>query len=105
MSDHTTPTGDRPRIATLTIRGPLARADLPGLFARTCALLDGGGDAVEVLRCELAGVSADAVAVDALARLALAARRRGCRIRLAGCSRELRELIELVGLAEVLTGG
>jgi ABC-type transporter Mla MlaB component len=96
------PTGAPPRIATLTIDGPLARADLPGLFARTCALLDAG--AVEVLRCEVACVSADAVAVDALARLALAARRRGCRLRLAGASEELRELIELAGLAGVLRG-
>lgn len=88
----------------MTIDGPLARADLPGLFARTCALLDRGGVAVEVLRCEVAGVDADAVAVDALARLALAARRRGCRVRLAGISAELRELIELAGLTEVLRG-
>jgi ABC-type transporter Mla MlaB component len=105
MSDHITPTGGPSRIATLTIDAPLARADLPGLFARTCALLDGGGVAVEMLRCEVAGVDADAVAVDALARLALAARRRGCRVRLAGASRELLELIELAGLAEVLPGG
>jgi ABC-type transporter Mla MlaB component len=102
MSDHTTPTGDPPRIATLTIDGPLARADLPGLFARTCALLDRGGVAVGVLRCEVAAVDADAVAVDALARLALAARRRGCRVRLTGASEELTELIEFAGLAEVL---
>jgi ABC-type transporter Mla MlaB component len=99
------PTPARPRTATLTIDAPLRRADLPGLFARTCALLDGDGAAVELLRCEVAGVDADAVAVDALARLALAARRRGCRVRVAGASRELLELIELAGLAEVLPGG
>lgn len=40
--------------------------------------------------------------VDALARLALAARRRGYRLRLRSLSRELRELIELAGLTEVL---
>ncbi|HEY2282286.1 MAG TPA: STAS domain-containing protein [Solirubrobacteraceae bacterium] len=102
MSENTTPTGSPPRIATLTIDAPLARADLPGLLARSCALLDGG--AVEVLRCEVAGVSADVVAVDALARLALLARRRGCRIRLAGVSAELTGLIALAGLADVLHG-
>jgi ABC-type transporter Mla MlaB component len=100
MTQETTPTGAQPRIVTLTIDGPLGRADLPGLFARTCALLDGG--VVELLLCEVGGVSADAVAVDALARLALAAHRRGCRVRLAGASEELRALIELTGLAGVL---
>jgi anti-anti-sigma regulatory factor len=40
--------------------------------------------------------------VDALARLALAARRRGCQLRLRGLPRELRELIELAGLTAVL---
>jgi anti-anti-sigma regulatory factor len=40
--------------------------------------------------------------VEALARLQLAARRRGYELRLRGLSRELRALIELVGLTEVL---
>jgi anti-anti-sigma regulatory factor len=40
--------------------------------------------------------------VDALARLQLAARRRGCELRLRGLPRELRELIELAGLTAVL---
>jgi ABC-type transporter Mla MlaB component len=85
---------------TLAIRVPLERADLAGLFERTCALLQGG--AAELLRCEVAGVPADAVAVDALARLALAARRRGCRVRLCGASAELQALVGFVGLADVL---
>jgi ABC-type transporter Mla MlaB component len=90
----------RPRSLTLTIRGPLERPQLPGLFERTCALLDEGP--TQVLRCELAGVAPDAVAVDALARLALAARRRGCDVRLSGASRELLALVALLGLGEVL---
>jgi ABC-type transporter Mla MlaB component len=89
-----------PGTLTLTIRGPLERADLPGLFERTCALLEGGG--VEVLSCEVAGVAGDAVAVDALARLALAARRQHCELRLRGASRELRTLVNFMGLADVL---
>jgi ABC-type transporter Mla MlaB component len=101
MSENTTPTGTPPRIASLRIDAPLARADLPGLLARTRALLD--GDAIDVLRCEVAGVNADGIAIEALARLALLARRRGCRLRLAGISAELSELIEFAGLAEVLT--
>jgi ABC-type transporter Mla MlaB component len=88
------------RTATLRIGGPLERADLPGLLARTCALLD-GIDA-GVLRCELVELAADAVAVDALARLALAARRQGLQVRLCGASDELVALVELVGLADVL---
>jgi hypothetical protein len=40
--------------------------------------------------------------VDALTRLQLTARRHGCSIRLRNTTRALRELIELVGLADVL---
>jgi ABC-type transporter Mla MlaB component len=85
---------------TLQIDGPLQRADLPGLFARTCALLEGAGP--ELLCCELGDIEADAVAVDALARLALAARRHGARVLIHGASLELRELIALMGLGGVL---
>ena len=56
----------------------------------------------EVLRCEVAGVAADAAALDALARLALLARRQGCELRLCGASPQLRALIALAGLADVL---
>jgi ABC-type transporter Mla MlaB component len=89
-----------PRTVTLTIRGPLERADLPDIFERTCALLEGGQ--IQLLRCEVAGVAADAVAVDALARLALAARRRGCQTQLCSASEELRTLVGFMGLAGVL---
>jgi ABC-type transporter Mla MlaB component len=89
-----------PPHVTLAIRGPLERADLPGLFDRTCALLEGIGP--EVLYCEVTGVSADAVAVDALARLALAARRHGAQVLLSGASPQLRELVALMGLCDVL---
>jgi hypothetical protein len=40
--------------------------------------------------------------VDALARLQLAARRRGCVIRLRHASPELLELVDFMGLADVL---
>jgi ABC-type transporter Mla MlaB component len=90
----------RPQHVTLAIRGPLERADLPGLFDRTCALLEGIDP--DVLHCEVAAVAADAVAVDALARLALAARRHGAEVLLSGASAELRELVTMMGLADVL---
>jgi ABC-type transporter Mla MlaB component len=89
-----------PQHLTLEIRGPLARSDLPGLFQRTCALLE--EVTADLLWCELERVAADAVAVDALARLALAARRRGCVVRLRGCSPELRALVQFMGLGDVL---
>ena len=43
------------------------------------------------------------VTVDALARLQLAARRHGCRVRLLNASAGLRELVAFMGLADVLT--
>ena len=47
---------------------------------------------------------ADLVVVDQLARLQLAARRLGCTIRLRSVCAELAQLLELVGLAELLGG-
>ena len=46
-------------------------------------------------------LAADAHAVEALARLQLEARRRGCRVRLRGASRELLALVEFMGLTDV----
>jgi ABC-type transporter Mla MlaB component len=88
------------RSVAIAIYAPLRPEDLPGLVARTCALLE--GSACEVLRCEVAAVVADAVAVDALARLALAAHRHRCAVVLEGASEELLALIALIGLSEVL---
>lgn len=90
----------RERTVTVTVAGPLARDDLPELFERTCALL--AGTQAELLLCEVAGVQADAVAVEALARLALAARRNSCAVRLHGASVQLRGLVCLCGLDDVL---
>jgi ABC-type transporter Mla MlaB component len=81
------------------ISGPIARADLPGLCDRVCALLGEGGMTV---RCDVSGVEPDAVCVEALARLQLAAQRRGCRVRLENASDALLALVELMGLTHVL---
>ncbi len=94
--------GGPQRTVTVAVPCPLRRAELPGLFARTCKLLGAGRGAPSLLLCEVAGIAADAVAVDALARLALAARRSGCEARLRGASPELLGLLQLVGLADVL---
>jgi ABC-type transporter Mla MlaB component len=85
---------------TFAIRGPLTRADLLGLAERACGLLAGSGAAVAL--CDVSGVAVDAVTIDALARLQLAARRYGCQVRLRGASDELRELLAYMGLQDVL---
>jgi hypothetical protein len=54
------------------------------------------------LPCDVRDVEADAVTVHALAGLQLAARRHGCRIHLRNASTPLVELIEFMGLSDVL---
>jgi ABC-type transporter Mla MlaB component len=90
----------QPSTITFAITGPLARGDLPALYERVCALLADSGAALAV--CDVAGVVADAVAVDALARLQLAARRNRCRVELQHASDELLDLIAFMGLDDVL---
>jgi len=85
---------------TFVINGPIARADLPGLYRRVCAMLE-RGDAL-VAFSVVQRVNADAVTVDALARLQLVARRQGCQVRLRGASDDLRELLGFMGLDAVL---
>jgi ABC-type transporter Mla MlaB component len=90
-----------PRPVALAIRGPILRTDLPGLCARVCELL--GRSAPRELVCDVAGVEPDAVTVDALARLQLAAKSHGCRVRLLNATPELSRLVGFMGLADVLT--
>jgi ABC-type transporter Mla MlaB component len=90
----------RPTTTVFAIEGPIARADLPGLCERVCALLETSG--AEVAICDVSGVEVDVVTIDALARLQLAARRHGCRIHLCSASSELLELAALMGLTNVL---
>jgi ABC-type transporter Mla MlaB component len=82
------------------IWGPIARADLPGLCDRVCALLEQSG--ARIARCDVRSVAPDAVAVDALARLQLAARRHDCQVRLCGASPDLVDLVTFMGLRDVL---
>ena len=89
-----------PRILDFAIHGPIDRGDLPGLCARVCGLLAARG--AEVVRCDVRGVEPDAVTVDALARLQLAARRNGCGVTLRNASAELRALVSFMGLRDVL---
>ena len=89
-----------PEAIAFAIRGPIDRADLPGLCARVCALLEGGKAGVAL--CDVRGIEPDAVTVDALARLALGARRHGCQVRLRNASPELCQLVGFMGLGDVL---
>ncbi|HEV2776866.1 MAG TPA: hypothetical protein VGV90_14835, partial [Solirubrobacteraceae bacterium] len=56
----------------------------------------------DLVVCEVAGLDADLVAVEALARLRLEARRLGCGLRLRGPSRALEQMLAFCGLCEVL---
>jgi ABC-type transporter Mla MlaB component len=84
------------------ISGPIERTDLPGLCDRVCALLEETGPSVAL--CDVTGVEPNAVTIDALARLQLAAQRHGCRVRLRNASIGLLELVSFMGLDNVLAG-
>jgi ABC-type transporter Mla MlaB component len=88
-----------PQTVAFAIYGPITRADLPGVCDRVCALLDGSG--ADVALCDVTGVEPDAVTVDALARLQLAARRHGCQVRLRHASDALLDLVTFMGLRDV----
>ena len=85
------------------IRGPISRDDLPGLCIRVCRVLSESRAATVV--CDVRGVEPDAVTVDALCRLQLAARRRRCQIRLRNASDELLTLVAFMGLSDILSDG
>lgn len=90
-----------PGTIVLVIDGPIGPAHVRGLCERARALLE-GSDA-ERLLCDVGALTrADAVAVDALARLQLVARRLGRRLVLLRASPELRDLLAFVGLREAL---
>lgn len=93
-------TASAPLTIAFAIGGPITRTDLPGLCRRVCAVL--AASSAEVALCDVRGVDPDAVTVDALARLQLAARRHGCQVRLRHASAELRELLAFMGLRDVL---
>ncbi len=90
----------RPTIE-FSVHGPIAVADLPGLTARLMDQLRDRGAPV-VVTCDLVDMQADAVAVDALARLRVCACRHDSELRVYGASADLLVLIALIGLGEVL---
>ena len=89
----------RSSAATVVIAGPVGSAQAPALCARVREVLAGGADVV----CDLGALTRpDLGTVDALARVALVARRRGCGLGLRRAAPELRELLALAGLAEIV---
>jgi len=94
--DATTP-------AVLVLPGPVSRDDVPRLCDDVRGRLEATGAGVVV--CDVAGLGPpDLTAVDVLARLQLAARRAGGRIRLRDPDPALRALLALVGLRFELEG-
>jgi ABC-type transporter Mla MlaB component len=97
-------TDDRPFEPTTTelvVGGRIGGADGLALCERLRALLD--KEHAGLLECDVRGlVAADLGTVDALARLQLTARRLGSSVRLRNAPAELRELLALAGLGEVV---
>ena len=90
-----------PHTIELRIAGRIDRADAARLGREVRTLLDVGG--VDQIVCDLGAVTqSDVAVVDALCRMRLAARRRGCQLRLRDASRGLLELIFLMGLTDIV---
>jgi ABC-type transporter Mla MlaB component len=85
----------------VAISGPITRSDIPRLCERFRSVLEDGDG--ELILCDMAAVrSPDAVTLDALARLQLTARRSGRRVQVRHACTELRDLMALAGLLEVV---
>jgi anti-anti-sigma regulatory factor len=90
-----------PQSIELQIAGRIDRADAAWLGREIRTLLD-AGDVAQIV-CDLGAVTqADLAVVDALCRMRLAARRRGCQLLLRDASRGLLELIFLMGLTDIV---
>jgi len=85
----------------LVFGGPVTRGDVPGLCDNVCALLRSSH--AELILCDVgAVVDPDVAAVEALARLRVATRRLGRRMRVRNASEEFEALLAFMGLGDVL---
>jgi anti-anti-sigma regulatory factor len=85
----------------VAVVGPIRRADIDALCARVRRVAE--ASEVTLVICDVRDLgSPDGEALDALARLQLIARRMGREMRLRNASPELRDLLALAGLADVL---
>lgn len=90
-----------PAPIVVALQGRVAQRDVRWLCERVRFLLEANGIARVV--CDVSAVEdPDVGTVDALARVQLSARRLGGTVQLRGAGAELRDLIELAGLTEVL---
>jgi ABC-type transporter Mla MlaB component len=87
-----------PRDVVFAIGGPIAREELPSLCERFRVAARGRSEVV----CDVRAIGADLDALDVLARVALTAKRLGCRVRVRGASDELCALAAFLGLDCVL---
>ena|SRR5579883_1941595 len=86
----------------LTLNGAVKRSEIPALCERLRAELR-DGDVKHTVLCDVGGLAVtDMVAVEALTRMQLTARRLGSRMLLRGTSAELQSLLSLLGLQEIL---
>lgn len=102
------PATPRPPLPVTTVvvvfDGEATPATMAGFSARVREALAGEG--VDEVVCDLGSVAdADLRLVDSLARLQLLARRHGRRVRLRRATEDLRSLLDLLGLGEVLPAG
>jgi ABC-type transporter Mla MlaB component len=94
------PTPARPRAVVLAVGGTISRRDVATWCDRVRLLLDRSD--VDALICDVSGlIEPDAVAVDALARMQLTARRLGRPMGLRNAAVELRDLLAFFGLEDV----
>jgi anti-anti-sigma regulatory factor len=90
-----------PDTLLVTIRGAIDRAAVVRVGDEVRDLLDATGATLVV--CDVGGlVRPNTATIDALCRIRLAARRQGCRLRLRLASPDLLDLLDLVGLCEVV---
>jgi ABC-type transporter Mla MlaB component len=98
--DVPTSSAHDPSTGLFVISGPIGEGDAPRLCERLRLVINSSDG--ELIVCDVDALPANVRTIEALARLQLTARRHGRRIRLQRASRELQQLIEFVGLSEVL---
>jgi ABC-type transporter Mla MlaB component len=98
---HTLRPPPGPKSVVLDMSSPVSRATIAALCERVQEML--GVRDVHLVTCEVGALTdPDPVAVDALARMQLTARRAGGSIRLRHARARLRDLLAAIGLCEAL---
>jgi ABC-type transporter Mla MlaB component len=100
-SDNRIPKAER-ATGVFTLRG-VTHGDQKAACERLHALASSGR--CQAIACDVGALAADVGTVEALARLALVAKRLGYALKVRGASTELRDLVELCGLTDALGVG